>query len=362
MCRHNGKPRLNILDRYLLREYLRAFAVALFFFIALVVIVRLLDYDLKKFEDDIDYLTATKIVFFQAPRRIMEMVPIAAFVAVFFTLGRMVRSNEFTAMKAGGISVYRLLVPILVVTLLICGLFTFFYDRIASPAFHQAHLLQNKVKPRRGRNIVFKGKDNRIFYSQRIVLDERIISHLTIYEYDIEEQLDRITFAKSATWTPTQWELTDGYIRHFERGVEVDYETFDTYAIERYEDPTRFIGSEKDPRAMTIEELREQIAYKKEAGQIHRKEQVKLYHKTAYPFAAVVVVMLGAPIAIRFGRAGFFAGLVIAFFISFIYWALSFATLEGLSENGKLHPFIASWGANILYAVVGSIMIWRTPK
>lgn len=353
---------MNIIDRYLLREYLRAFAVALFFFIALVVIVRLLDYDLKKFEDDIDYITATKIVLFQAPRRIMEMVPIAAFVAVFFSLGRMVRSNEFTAMKAGGISVYRLLVPMLVVTLLICGLFALFYDRIASPAFHQAHLLQNKVKPRRGRNIVFKGRDNRIFYSQRIVLDEQIISHLTIYEYGTENQLDRITFAKSATWTPTQWELTDGYIRHFEQGVEVDYETFDTYAIERHEDPTRFIGSEKDPRAMTLKELREQIAYKQEAGQIHRKERMKLYHKTAYPFAAVVVVMLGAPIAIRFGKAGFFAGLVIAFFISFIYWALSFATLEGLSESGKLHPFIASWGANILYALVGSIMIWRTPK
>ena len=353
---------MNILDRYLLREYLRAFAVALFFFIALVVIVRLLDYDLKKFEDDIDYITATKIVLFQAPRRIMEMVPIAAFVAVFFSLGRMVRSNEFTAMKAGGISVYRLLVPILIVTLVICGLFALFYDRIASPAFHQAHLLQNKVKPRRGRNIVFKGKENRIFYSQRIVLDEQIISHLTIYEYDPENQLDRITFAESATWTPTQWELTDGYIRHFEQGVEVDYETFDTYAIERHEDPARFIGSEKDPRAMTIKELREQIAYKQEAGQIHRKERVKLYHKTAYPFAAVVVVMLGAPIAIRFGRAGFFAGLVIAFFISFIYWALSFATLEGLSESGKLHPFLACWGANILYAVAGSIMIWRTPK
>ena len=353
---------MNILDRYLLREYLKAFVVGLLFFIALIIVVRLLDYDLKKFEDDISYTTAVKIVLYQAPRRIMEMVPVAGFVAVFFTLGRMVRRNEFTAMKAGGISVYRLLAPILIITLVICGLFAIFYNRVASPAFHEAHLLQNKVRPRRGRNIVFKGKDNRIFYSQRIVLDAKEISQLTIYEYDPENRLERITFAKAATWTPTEWELTDGFIRHFEKGIEVDYETFDTHVIERHEDPARFIGSEKDPRAMTIKELREQIAYKREAGQISRKEQVKLHHKTAYPFAAVVVVMLGAPIAIRFGRAGFFAGLVIAFFLSFIYWALSFATLEGLSENGKLHPFLACWGANILYATVGSIMIWRTPK
>ena len=353
---------MNILDRYVLREYLKAFFVGLLFFIALIIIVRLLDKDIKKFDDDVAYLTAVKIVLFQAPRRIMEVVPIAAFVAVFFVLGKMVQNSEFTAMKAGGLSVYRMLIPVLIVTLAICGLFALFYNKVASPAFHEAHLLQNKVRPRRGRNIVFKGKNDRIFYSQRIELDARKIQHLTIYEYDAEAELARAIFAKSATWTATEWQLADGYIRHFQKGAEVDYEAFDTYDIARHEDPARFIGSEKDPRAMTIKELREQITYKQEAGQISRKEQVKLYHKTAYPFAAVVVVMLGAPIAIRFGRAGFFAGLVIAFFLSFIYWALSFATLEGLSESGKLHPFLACWGANILYAVVGGVMIWRTPK
>ena len=195
---------MNILDRYLLREYLRAFFVGLIFFIALVVVVRLLDYDLKKFEDDISYATAVKIVLFQAPRRIMEMVPIAGFVAVFFTLGRMVRNSEFTAMKAGGVSVYRLLAPILIVTLIICGLFAVFYNRIASPAYHQAHLLQNKVKPQRGRNVVFKGKNNRIFYSQRIDLEDNEINQLTIYEYDTENRLDRITFADFATWDTKQ--------------------------------------------------------------------------------------------------------------------------------------------------------------
>lgn len=336
--------------------------VGLLFFIALIIIVRLLDKDIKKFDDDVAYMTAVKIIIFQAPRRIMEVVPVAAFVAIFFVLGKMIQSNEFTAMKASGLSVYRLLIPVLIVTLFICGLFAIFYNRVAAPAYHEAYLLQNEVKPRYGRNVVFKGKDNRIFYSQRIVLDDRKIQRLTIYEYDTEGQLDHVTFAKSATWTPTEWQLTDGYIRHFEKGIEVGYEAFDTHAIERHEDPARFIGSEKDTRAMTLKELREQIAYKQEAGQISRKEQVKLYHLTAYPFAAVVVVMLGAPVAIRFGRSGFFAGLVIAFFLSFIYWALTFATLQGLSESGKLHPFLACWGPNILYAAVGGIMIWRTPK
>ena len=82
----------------------------------------------------------------------------------------------------------------------------------------------------------------------------------------------------------------------------------------------------------------------------------------AYPFAAFVVVLIGAPISIRFGKAGFFAGLLIAFFLAFMYWGISLATLEGLGENGKLPPIVACWGANVLYATAGSILVWKTPK
>ena len=49
-------------------------------------------------------------------------------------------------------------------------------------------------------------------------------------------------------------------------------------------------------------------------------------HKMAYPFAGFVVVLIAAPIAIRFGRVGFFAGLVIAFFLNFIYWEIGRAS------------------------------------
>lgn len=327
-----------------------------------MVIVRLLDKDVKHFEEGIAYSTAVKIVLYQAPRRIMEIVPVSGFVAVFFVLGRMVRNNEFIAMKAGGISVYRIIAPVLIVTLLICFIFALFYDHIASPLYHEANLLQKKTTRQNRRYLVFKGRGNRIFYSLNINLASKKIRKLTIWESNDEEQLVRTIFANDATWTPKHWVLTDGNVRTFENDIEVSYQSFDKLTLERHEDPVRFIGSDKDPRGMTTKELKEQIAYKKQAGQISRVEQVKLHHKRAYPFAAVVVVLLGAPIAIRFGKAGFFAALVIAFFLVFIYWALSFATLEGLSENGKLHPILACWGANIMYGIVGCILMWRTPK
>ena len=357
-----SKIGLRILDRYILVEYLRTFLLVLVFLMALVVIVRFLDKDVKRFDDDIAYWTAVQIVLYQAPRRIMEIVPVAGFIAVFFLLGRMVKNNELAAMKAAGVSVYRVVTPILIATLLICGLFAVFYNQVAAPAYHRAAQLQRKVPFRRYRNIVFKGQDNRLFYIQNLNLKNNTIERMTIYEFDAVDNLRHLIFADSATWPSNQWDLVNGAIRRFDHGTEAYFEPFEIKQLERAEDPEQIAGSDKDLRSMTIKELREQIAYKRVAGQATRREQVKMHHQMAYPFAAFVVVLIGAPIAIRFGKAGFFAGLVLAFLLVFIYWGLSFATLEGLSENGKLHPFIACWGANVLYGLVGGILLWLTPK
>jgi lipopolysaccharide export system permease protein len=193
-------------------------------------------------------------------------------------------------------------------------------------------------------------------------LESGTIDQITIYEFDSNGNLAQIIFADSATWSPSQWNLVNGFIRHFEKNVEISFEPFRFRGIARAEEPERFASSDKDPQAMTIGELRQQIQYKQSAGQPSRREQVKMHHKMAYPFAAFVVVLIGAPISIRFGRAGFFAGLVIAFFLSFLYWGISFATLEGLGENGKLSPIVACWGANVIFAIIGSILLWKTPK
>lgn len=353
---------MKILERYILIEYLRTFGLALAFFIALVIIVRLLDKDIKRFDEEVSYLTAVQIVLFQAPRRIMEVVPLASFLAIFFVLGRAVQNNELAAMQTAGVSIYRLLSPILATIVLICIGFVLFYNLVASPAYHRANQLQKKVRLQRSRNVVFKGQHNRLFYIQNLDLENQTIDRMTIYELDSNDRVTRKIFADSATWLPNQWQLSKGYVRHFEGPSEIAYQPFTTKRIERAEEPERFAGSNKDLRAMTIGELQRQIKYKRTAGQTTRREEVKIHHKIAYPFAAFVVILIGAPISVRFGRAGFFAGMLVAFFLVFMYWGISLATLEGLGENGKLPPIVACWGANVLYAAIGGILIWKMPK
>ena len=185
---------------------------------------------------------------------------------------------------------------------------------------------------------------------------------MTIYEFDDARNLTQETFAKTVSWEPGKWNLAVGFTRKFDNGIEISFNRFDSKQIERFENPVQFARSLKDLRGMTVKDLRQQISYKKKSRQVTRREEVRLHPKIAYSFAGFVVVLIAAPIAIRFGRIGFFAGLVIAFFLNFIYWGVSFVTFEGLSEGGKLHPVIACWAANVIYGVIGVVLLWRTPK
>ena len=238
---------MRILERYVLIEYLRTFVLALAFFIALVIIVRLLDKDIKRFDEEVSYITAVQIVLFQAPRRIMEVIPLASFLAVFFVLGRMVQNNELSAMQTAGISVYRLLIPILVSMFLVCIAFVVFYDQIASPAYHRANQLQKKIRLRRSRNVVFKGQHNRLFYIQNLDLESETIDRMTIYELDQNDEVTRQIFANSATWSPNRWNLSKGYVRHFEGASETNFEPFATKQIERVGGTGAFCREQQKP-------------------------------------------------------------------------------------------------------------------
>ena len=353
---------MNTLDRYILWEYIRTLFLSLIFLSCLVVIVRLFDKDIKQFGEETTSWVAIQIILLQAPRRILEIVPVASFLTAFFLLGKMVQNNELMAMKSAGLSIYRISMPIFLSTFLICLGFAVFYNWVASPAYHLASKIQQKMPLRRNRNVVFQGINKRLFFILNLDLEQKSIDRMTIYDFDDRDRLGREIYAQTARWGKGVWNLKNGFVRQFEDGIEVSFETFEQKTFSRREEPLHLAKYSKDLRGMTIKELQQRIHYKKRAKQTTRREAVRLHHKMAYPFAAFVVVLIGTPISIRFGRAGFFAGLVIAFFLNFIYWGFSFAIFEGLGENGILNPFIACWSANIIYALIGSLLLLKTPQ
>jgi len=356
---------VKILDWYILREYIRLFLLCLAFFAALAIVVILLDKEISRLLDkDRTIFEAIKIILYKAPGLIMRVpcVPASASLAAFFMLSRFIQNNELTAMKAAGVSMYRIIFLIAAATVVISVLTGVFNDRVASPATWRARLMEKRIPYYINRDIIFKGKDNRMYYIQNLRLQDKKAINLTIYEFGDNNELKSKISASTATWASKTWMLTNGTIHTFAHGREIECLLFDVKRIYVEEDPTLFAESGAKPREMTYAALSKRVKYKKDAGRPVREELVEMQHKLAYPFASLVVILIAAPLAIQFGRAGIAAGFLITMLLSFIYWGVAMAVFEALGINGKLPPVVACWSANVLFAAIGGIAIWKVQK
>lgn len=360
----NGRMEpLKILDKYILREYLRIFGLTLLFFVALVITVRLFDKELGRLlSRDISLRNSIKIILFRSPRRIVEVVPAASFLASFLMLGRLVQNNELSAMKSAGISVYRIISLIVVVMFIVSIITLIFNDQASSRGNLNARMLERRIRYQKNRDILFKDKEGKIYYIQILTLKNRVMRNVTIYDFYPDNELKSKTYAKLVTWHDHSWTLRDGWYRTFEDGREKSFSKFDVKIIHVDEEPKLLAESERYPSEMTYLTLARLVEYKKEAGQIVREEKVEMQHRLAYPFASLVVAIIGATLAIQFGKAGIAVGFLLTMFISFIYWGIAIATFEALGENGKLPPIVACWLANVLFGGIGAFLTWKVKK
>lgn len=354
---------LKTLDRYILREYLRMFGLTLLFFVTLVITVRLFDQELGRLlSRDISFSNALKIILFKSPRRIVEVVPAASFLASFLMIGRLVRNNELSAMKSAGISIYRIIALIAGVMFFVSIITLIFNDQLTSRGNLKARMLERRRKYQKNRNILFKDKKGSMYYIQRLRLKDRMMRNITIYNFYPDNKLKSKTYAKFVTWANHTWILRKGWRRVFIDGKEESFSKFDLKEIHVDEDPELLADSDLYPREMTYTALSRLVKYKKDAGQVVRAEQVEMQHRLAYPFASLVVALIGATLAVRFGRAGVAVGFLLTMFISFIYWGVAIATLEALGESGRLPPVVACWSANIIFVAVDLLLLWKVRK
>ncbi len=354
---------VKILDRYVLREYIRSFLGSFAFFIALVIVVRLFDKEIGHLlSGDMAVSDAIKVVMYKAPARIMQVVPAAASFATFFMLSRFAKNNELAAMKSAGISMYRIVFITSVATFFICIVAAVFNDQIASRASWRSRLLERRIPYYRNRDIIFKGKNNRMYYIQNMDMKQRKLNNLTVYELDEDKGIKTEMFASHATWVNNTWKLKNGVVRDFADGRTSKLTKFEEKEIFVPEEPKILADTGAKPYEMTYFTLAKLVKYQKELGKVVRKEQVEMQHKLAYPFTSLAMVLIAAPLAIWFGKSGLFAGFAITLLLSFIDWGIATATFEALGANGKLPPVVACWAANVIFAIAGGVLIWKVEK
>ncbi len=364
-----------ILDGYVLREFLTTFALVMSSFVVLFLIFTFFELMGDIIRNRTPLVTVGEYLINLTPSMIYNIAPLAVLVAVLVTFGVLTRTNEFTAMKATGISLYRVMMPILVVSAMIAVALFLFDESYLPGANRRQEALRSVIKNRPAQTFLRPdqkwifgrqepGKPGRIFYYQFFDPDQNRFANLTVFEFNPENfSLSRRIFASSAYWDShlRQWVFEHGWERRFD-GEAVS--SFSQFSVDSYpeitEQPQYFKKEDLQSKEMTFGQLQRYIRDLKQSGFDTKHLSVQLNVKLAYPLVTLVMAVLAIPFALSMGKRGSLTGIATAIGVAIAYWVVNL-TFDALGDINFLPTLLAAWSPDLLFALAGAYLLLRTP-
>jgi lipopolysaccharide export system permease protein len=286
-------------------------------------------------------------------------IPYAVLLTTLLTLGTLSRHSEITALKAGGISLYRITVPLILIVLLV-SFFSFLGNDYLVPFTNQKtrYLLDVKVRKEPPTSFfknykIWYRSDHRIFNVQLLDPRKKALKGFTLYEFDDQFRCVQRIDANEARWADEKWRLYDGATRDFDESGSVRTNSFEKMDLPMKEDWESFQKSSWDSDEMSYAELRIYIQRIQASGYDATRYLVDLYSKLSYPLLNVIMVLIGIPFALKTGRSGGVALSVgVSVMIGFVYGILFYIFIS-FGKSGMLPPILACWIPTLLFGLAG---------
>ena len=360
---------MSLITWYVLRQFLTAIAVSLVAFVSIFFVVDLIE-QLDRFLDRNvapGYIALYYVYYL--PYIFVLTIPVSLLLASLYTFGQLTRLGELTAMKASGLSLYRLLRPLLLVSAVVCAcLFWAGEWLVPHTSMKRAEIKSEHVDRQGGEgqhvrhDVYFRGAGGRQTYIR--VFDGRSAEGTGIYVTEFRDgSVTSVLTAERATWNDGRWLLSNGVERQFLIGGGLsNYNSFAELEPEGWsETPEDFMRGQKRPEEMSYGELDQLIESVRRGGGDVQGYLVDLNLKIAFPGAGLIIVLLGGALASHLRKGGVAVGFALSIGICFIYWGLlRFA--QAFGHAGLLPPMAAAWGANALFGLLALILLIRAPK
>ena len=361
---------MKLFDRYIIRQFL---STALFSLLAVLVVFIVID-AMEKLDDFIDKQAAWHVILlyyvYFVPEIIKLIIPVAMLLASLFVTARLSTQGEWTALKSSGVSLYRLLVPYIAVSVLVSLLSVYFNGWIVPFANKKKFtiervFLQRDVVSASGANIYIQDSPTRILSLGYFDESRDLASRVSIQDFSVVDPTTMVARLDAVTmvWDSTghYWVLQNGARRWFHEGKE-QMEPFVMQPVtDLHFDPDELRKKRQKPDEMSYYDLQDFIRNQQRAGQDVSRWQVDFYSKISYPFATVIVVLFGVPFSSIRRRGGVGVQLGISLLICFVY-LIFMKVSQVFGYNGDINPLLTAWSANILFFLAAGAVLLRVPK
>lgn len=361
-----------ILPAYLIGSFLANLVMV---FASLLITFIVIDYisNLRRFES-VDYRDIICYYWYYTPWFVGLVFPIGILLASMFSMGSLAKHSELTAMKASGISVHRLTLPMLALGLLLSGASFILSEKVLPEANAKRNQLTEEMQVQRAagggrshhwssnfyRNFYYFGDRSTIYCFEEFRTkpqQTRNVSRETFRGNSISERVQ----AAQHVYRDGKWFFVNGAVRTFGKGT-CTLAPFDTLADTVLRaSPDEVVTRIKSIEEMSYWELSGAIDRIRKRGEKVSRYLADLHFKIALPFMNLIVIIFGLSITARSGRRGSAVHFGVGLLLSFSYWITSQLVLA-LGKNEALHPMVAAWAGNAVFLVVGLYLYRRAAQ
>lgn len=375
MRKHRVFRVYSLLDRYIVTEISLIFLFGLGILASLgVAIGTLSDLSRKIVEFDLPLHLAFQVLLWKIPEFVAYALPISLLLATLISYGRFSSDSELIAWRSCGISIYRLVTPAIIFSILIALLTLIFNELVVPSANYQAAQISETFIPEEQKftqkqdifypeyeNINQKQGIKSLFYAQ--AFDGKFMQDVTILIWH-QQQLNQIIYAQQAFWNEQEkiWTFIDGGIYQLSSDyVTNNFVNFDNYKMSLSSAPLELAQKSRDPFQMNIAQSLDYLRIIAHSGDEKRilMFQVRTQQKMAFPFICIVFGLIGSALGIRPQHLARGTSLGITVLIVFLYYLLGFL-IGALGLVGVVSPFIAGWLPNILGLIIGIFILIKS--
>lgn len=361
---------MNILDRYVLRQFLRVLAWSILAFLAVFVLMDLIDHVDDFIDDEASLGAIGRYYLYRLPYLVDFVTPISMLLAAMFTVGLLSKNREYTAMLAAGVSLLRLSRTLLVIGVVVTVAMIGWREYVVAEANRRHFDVKDYEIEKKQRNNLQGRSDfthvdaeGRVYVVHRFRTRPPTLDRLSIQTFSDSTLVERID-ARRAHWREEEehWELRDGSIRRF---LPDGTETIERFTVRDLDGPVerpvdlsrRRVKHEE----MNWRQLRAFANWVDRTGGDSTRYRADMAHKLSFPVVNVLVVVLGLAIGAARRRTNLWAGFGITVGLAFGYYLMMDFGLE-LGRGGRVPIWASAWTGNVVYAIAGLILFARANR
>lgn len=367
---------MTILDRYISWMVALFIAGAVFAFSVFIICNNFYASADLLFKANIPFTKVALINLLDAPATIVLSLPVASLFGVMLAIGQLGRQSEITAMRCSGISLFRIMVPVLWLALFLSAGAYLLDEYLVPKASAKASKIRDTIDVTgaggvtnidQKHNVFFRNQEGMIVYAESLDTKSHNLSQILVFE-TIESDTSggnwsRITIAAIGRFEGDEIVLNRGRTFLYDENGELKGRDMLEEVRKPFpKDLQELHETRRDSSTLAGGEIAEQIARAQEAGQSPVEYQTDLQFKYSTPVACLIFSLVGFIFSVYSPRKETFMGMLYAIVLVLVYYVF-ISVFKSLGKQGIIpYPVVSAWTTNVVYLIFGSIIFARTRR